>query len=81
MVKEYEKVDLTVYWGNNKGIHSGKCVSNLKSVFNPQKRPWINMQGANSDEIIRVVKNCPSGALSFKMLDEITEKYIQSDEI
>lgn len=80
MVKEYEKDDLTIYWEYNKCIHSGRCVSKLISVFNPQKRPWINMQGANSDEIIRVVKNCPSGALSFKMLDEITEKYIH-DEI
>ena len=39
------------------------------------------MQGAESNEIIRVVKNCPSGALSYKMLNEITEKNIQPDVI
>ena len=38
------------------------------------------MQGADGDEIIRVVKNCPSGALSYKMVNELTGGNIFSRE-
>ncbi len=62
MAKGYSNDDVTVYFDNDKCIHSANCVNGLKSVFNPQIRPWINMQGAQSEEIIGVVKNCPSGA-------------------
>ena len=82
MAKGYEKDGLTVFWDKDKCIHSGNCVRSLKSVFNPQKRPWINMQGAESGEIVRVVKNCPSGAVSYKMVNGISEeKNIQQEKV
>ena len=82
MTKGYSKDDVTVYWDSDKCIHSGNCVNSLKDVFNPQNRPWINMQGAPSEEIIRVVKNCPSGALSYKMSNEMNEeKKIGGEEL
>jgi hypothetical protein len=40
------------------------------------------MQGAQSEEIVRVVKNCPSGALSYKMNNEMNkQKNNQAEEI
>jgi len=82
MTKGYSKDDVTVYWDSDKCIHSGNCVNSLKDVFNPQNRPWINMQGAPSEEIIRVVKNCPSDALSYKMSNEMNEeKKIGGEEL
>ena len=82
MTKGYSKDDVTVYWDSDKCIHSGNCVNSLKDVFNPQNRPWINMQGAPTEEIIRVVKNCPSGALSYKMSNEMNEeKKIGGEEL
>jgi uncharacterized Fe-S cluster protein YjdI len=39
MAKGYEKDGLKVYWDKDKCIHSGNCISSLKSVFNPQKKP------------------------------------------
>jgi len=82
MTKGYSKDDVTVYWDSDKCIHSGNCVNSLKDVFNPQNRPWINMPGAPSEEIIRVVKNCPSGALSYKMSNEMNEeKRIGGEEL
>ena len=32
-------------------------------VFDIKKRPWINAEGASSQQIIDKVKKCPSGAL------------------
>jgi uncharacterized Fe-S cluster protein YjdI len=72
--KGYSNDEVTVYFDNDTCMHSGNCVGSLKSVFNPQNRPWINMQAAPSEEIIRVVKNCPSGALSYKRNSKMTEK-------
>ncbi len=82
MAKGYSNNEVTVFWDKDKCIHSANCVNSLKSVFNPQNRPWINMQGAESEEIISVVKNCPSGALSYKRNNEMNEqKNNQGEEI
>ena len=40
------------------------CVKGLPSVFNTSNRPWINIGGATSNDIINQVQQCPSGALS-----------------
>lgn len=46
-------------------MHSALCVNGLPKVFNPDARPWVNAEGAASDEIVEQVKKCPSGALTF----------------
>jgi uncharacterized Fe-S cluster protein YjdI len=33
-------------------------------VFNPRRRPWVDVTAAGSAEIVAQVKRCPSGALS-----------------
>lgn len=63
--KEYSNGDVTIVWKPDMCIHSEKCWRGLPSVFNPKSRPWINAEGASSQEIIDQVKNCPSGALSY----------------
>ncbi|MDY7394172.1 (4Fe-4S)-binding protein [Aureibaculum sp. 2210JD6-5] len=66
IVKEYSNDDLTVVWKPNTCIHSKLCWKGLLQVFNPQNRPWINMDGASSERIKKQVEACPSGALSIK---------------
>lgn len=67
ITKNYTNGEVTVVWQPRVCIHSGVCWSHLLSVFNPGKRPWIDMEGASSERIIEQVKKCPSGALSFHM--------------
>jgi uncharacterized Fe-S cluster protein YjdI len=45
-VHEYSKDGVTVVWKPGVCIHSARCVLGLGSVFNPQARPWINMDAA-----------------------------------
>jgi len=66
ITKEYSNGDTTVVWQPHVCIHSTKCWKGLVSVFNPKNRPWINMDGADSDAIRKQVNLCPSGALSIK---------------
>ncbi len=71
--KNYTKKGLTVVWEPDLCIHSTKCFKGLPGVFDPQKRPWINVDGASTDEIKSQIEICPSGALSF-LLDDIETK-------
>lgn len=66
MKKEYVKEDVTILWDDSKCIHAGICARGLPSVFKPKERPWVQVEGASKDEIVKQVKACPSGALSIK---------------
>lgn len=61
---KYTNGEVTVLWRPEVCKHSGRCVSQLPGVFDVNKHPWINMQGASSTEIIEQVKKCPTGAIS-----------------
>lgn len=65
MKKEYTNGDITVVWKPDVCQHSAICWKGLIDVFNPQARPWINIEGADSETIIAQVEKCPSGALSW----------------
>ncbi|NNE26440.1 MAG: hypothetical protein HKN09_06320 [Saprospiraceae bacterium] len=65
MKKEYSNGEITVTWEPNKCIHSGNCVRGLSSVFKPNEKPWIKVENASSEEMMKVIDNCPSGALGY----------------
>jgi CDGSH-type Zn-finger protein/truncated hemoglobin YjbI len=51
---------------DNRGIcqHSGLCTDRLPVVFRTGAEPFVAPSGGRLDEIIRAVRDCPSGALS-----------------
>lgn len=63
---EYTNGDVTIIWKPELCAHAGICVKMLPEVYNPKNRPWIKPENATSDEIIKQVNQCPSGALSIK---------------
>lgn len=69
-IREYTNEEVTVVWEADKCIHSGICVKGLPNVFRPKERPWIRIKGASTEELVNLVKQCPSGALSYYMNDD-----------
>ena len=73
VTKKYSNGEVTVVWQPDVCIHSKLCWTELVEVFDPRKRPWIDMTGAETARIIEQVERCPSGALSFFRNDETPE--------
>lgn len=65
MEKRYQRDDLEVIWKPELCIHSGVCARGLPRVFDPKRRPWIDLSHAEIQEIKSKIEECPSGALSF----------------
>ena len=74
MDKQYTNGEITIVWKPEACIHSTLCWRGMIDVFNPKKRPWINMEGAESEALIAQVEKCPSGALSFFRNNEVETK-------
>jgi CDGSH-type Zn-finger protein/truncated hemoglobin YjbI len=63
----YAGLQLTIL--DNRGIcqHSGLCTDRLATVFRTNAEPFVAPSGGRMDEIIRAVRDCPSGALSYAL--------------
>ena len=64
---DYVGAEITIH--DNRGIcaHAGLCTDGLPKVFLYGKEPWIDPNGATSEEIVRTIEKCPSGALSYSI--------------
>ncbi len=71
ITKKYTNGEITIVWKPEVCTHSRLCWTQLGKVFDPRIRPWINMEGADTERIIEQVSKCPSGALSFYKNDEV----------
>ncbi|HLX48039.1 MAG TPA: ferritin-like domain-containing protein [Streptosporangiaceae bacterium] len=73
----YAGQQVTIF--DNRGLcqHSGLCTDRLATVFRAGQEPFVAPSGGRMDEIIRAVRNCPSGALGFAI--DGTEARAQTD--
>lgn len=63
--KKYTNGEVTIVWKPGICIHSAICAQGLPGVFDPRRRPWIDLSQSETDKIIEQVRKCPSGALSY----------------
>ncbi len=65
----YKNDHIAVSWEPKRCIHAGYCFHGLPEVFQPQERPWVEIDTATADQIAEVVMTCPTGALHFARPD------------
>ncbi len=72
ITKTYSSGNLNVIWKPSKCIHSGICVAMLPEVYQPNRKPWITPEKADTQSLIEQIRKCPSGALTYTMNDVST---------
>jgi putative redox protein len=70
MHKRYSNGDITVTWKPELCRHTGICARGLPLVFNPSRRPWVQLEHADSATVSHQVDRCPSGALTWTRTNE-----------
>lgn len=78
---KYTNGEITVVWKPDTCIHSRICWTELREVFDPVKRPWVNMEGSETNRIMEQVRKCPSGALSYFMNEAIENTEANSEPV
>jgi len=74
MTKKYSNGEVTIVWKPHLCEHSGNCVFGLPRVFDVNRKPWIDPHAETTEAIVKQVKLCPSGALSFYLNQQQKEK-------
>lgn len=68
---------------SNRGVccHVAHCVELLPEVFRKGKQPRIDPDAAKPEEIAKLIRMCPSGALSYTMDNKLHKDYPHEPEI
>ncbi|HLW37879.1 MAG TPA: ferritin-like domain-containing protein [Candidatus Eremiobacteraceae bacterium] len=61
----YEGKDITILDNRGTCCHFGNCTDCLPQVFHHEGDPFVTADGATADEVEKIVRECPSGALGF----------------
>jgi CDGSH-type Zn-finger protein/uncharacterized Fe-S cluster protein YjdI len=68
-VKRYEGDAITVEFDLPRCIHAAECGKGLPTVFDSERRPWVDPGAEDPGTIAGVVSRCPTGALSYQLPD------------
>lgn len=73
LTREYSSGEIRVQWYASRCIHTGACIKALPRVFNPRRRPWVDVDAADADAVAEAVLKCPTGALHYVRTDGVPE--------
>ena len=57
--------EITVTYEPCACVHAERCAQELSDVFRNSVIPWIDLDGASTEKIIKQIRKCPSGALKY----------------
>lgn len=71
---KYDGEKINVEWDGRLCIHIGECGSSEGDLFVGGRNPWCKPDLVSVDEVVDVVKRCPTGAITFESDDgSVTE--------
>jgi uncharacterized Fe-S cluster protein YjdI len=68
-LQEYQGPGIVVRFDPKRCIHAAECVRGLPEVFDSERRPWVQPDGAGAEAVAEVIRRCPTGALHFERRD------------
>ncbi len=75
-----EKID--VGYNLARCMHASECVrSGLTRVFDRDRRPWVDPDGASPERIVDVIEHCPSGALFYDRKDAAPQEATETNSL
>ena len=78
--RKYRNDQITVYWKPSACVHASYCYRELIEVFDPARRPWVDIDGAPTPRIIETVNLCPTEALTWKWNNEERNQEVGADQ-
>jgi len=63
----FSNEDITVTYQPRCCANAGICAKQLSNVFRNSVIPWIDLEGAQTEDIIDQINKCPSGALKYHL--------------
>lgn len=66
-MKTYQNENIIIHWFPDLCTHPGTCLKLLPNVFDNCRRPWVDVNAATPEEIIKTINECPSGALRYSI--------------
>lgn len=79
--KRYHGKAVEVSFDGARCRHAAECLRGLPAVFDLSRRPWILPDAADSDEVVRVVALCPTGALRTHPITSTGESPVRPTEV
>lgn len=65
----FEGSEYTVTWNGSICTHAQECVRTDSKLFEKGRTPWADPDLVDAEELDRVVRRCPSGALTYAKKD------------
>lgn len=80
-VETYVGKNISIHRNKDVCCHVGHCVRTLPSVFKKGEKHWAYPDAVSPEEIAKLIKTCPSGALSYTINGEMHKEYPHEPEI
>ncbi len=77
----YRGKKITIFDNRSVCAHAGYCTDGLSTVFRYGEESFVDPDGADIAEIIDIIGQCPSGALSYTLEDESETRIIDDASI
>ena len=73
-LKQYTGESVEVAWDKALCIHVAECGRAAGDLFEMGRKPWCSPDVTHVDDVAEVVERCPTGALSYRRLDDGAEE-------